>query len=325
MLFSIVSIAFMLYGSLALYANDAAVETAAGGIVLKKEPRISMEKERLAISLSKVTVEYEFLNESDKDITTQVAFPIPEYQYQFEDPAGKRDFSDFSVRIDGKPIKFEKIIRAFADGKDYTDLLTKLGISIETFGNFDANDADEHPKLKNGKFRYDVENLTKSQQTDLMKRGLIDKEGMIPLWKIQKSYYWTQVFPSRKIIRIEHQYKPVAGMRFVPVKEFQKELKDGCIEDSLFSQLKKNHTDGGMGTYIHANWVKYILTTANTWKTPIKSFELIIDKSLFPDYMDKPKFISFCWEGKVEKLDNNRYMARETNFVPSSELTIYFF
>jgi hypothetical protein len=36
-----------------------------------------MEKERLTIGESKVTVEYEFLNDTDKNITTEVAFPIP--------------------------------------------------------------------------------------------------------------------------------------------------------------------------------------------------------------------------------------------------------
>ena len=63
-----------------LSANDSDASVALGGVQLTREPRISMESERLTISLSKITVEYEFLNESDKDITTDVAFPIPPYE-----------------------------------------------------------------------------------------------------------------------------------------------------------------------------------------------------------------------------------------------------
>jgi hypothetical protein len=40
------------------------------------EARISMEKERLTISAAKVTVEYELLNESSRDIATELAFPV---------------------------------------------------------------------------------------------------------------------------------------------------------------------------------------------------------------------------------------------------------
>ena len=44
--------------------NDSAASTAVGGIQLRREQDISMEKERLTISETKVTVEYEFLNQT---------------------------------------------------------------------------------------------------------------------------------------------------------------------------------------------------------------------------------------------------------------------
>lgn len=68
---------------------------------------------------------------------------------------------------------------------------------------------------------------------------------------------------------------------------------------------------------VDARWVKYILTSANTWKTPIRDFELIVDKS-------GADFVSFCWDTKVEKLDDSHVVARATDFVPTKELTIYF-
>src|SRR6266700_2081402 len=48
-------------------ANDGAASLAAGGIQLRKEARISMEKERLSISVRNITVEYEFRNNSKQD------------------------------------------------------------------------------------------------------------------------------------------------------------------------------------------------------------------------------------------------------------------
>ena len=62
-----------------LRADDGAASIAAGGVILmKREPRIVMAKEVLAISPDRILVDYDFRNDSDEDITTEVAFPIPE-------------------------------------------------------------------------------------------------------------------------------------------------------------------------------------------------------------------------------------------------------
>jgi hypothetical protein len=78
-------------------ANDSAASTAAGGIQLRREANISMEKERLTISQDKVKVEYEFLNQTDNDITTEVAFPIPPYTNGVTDAGEPRDLGVFPL------------------------------------------------------------------------------------------------------------------------------------------------------------------------------------------------------------------------------------
>jgi hypothetical protein len=92
-------------GTLAL-GNDGAASTGVGGIQLRREANISMKQERLTISESKVTVEYEFLNDTDKDITTEVAFPIPPYDNKSDDPGGIPSFNDFHLWVDGKELKY---------------------------------------------------------------------------------------------------------------------------------------------------------------------------------------------------------------------------
>jgi len=79
--------------------------------------------------------------------------------------------------------------------------------------------------------------------------------------------------------------------------------------------------------------VKYILTTANTWKGPIHDFELVVEKPA----PEKPVSgqpangrggdysVSFCWDGPVEHPDQTHFIAHKTDFVPSRELTVYFF
>ena len=69
--------------------------------------------------------------------------------------------------------------------------------------------------------------------------------------------------------------------------------------------------------YFKADWVSYILTTANTWQTPIKDFELIVQAK-------KGKLITFCRDGPVHKKENEQYRVHKTDFVREKDLKVYF-
>ena len=75
-------------------------------------------------------------------------------------------------------------------------------------------------------------------------------------------------------------------------------------------------------------WVDYILTTANNWKTPIKDFELLVER---PKGETKRRsrfdtwYVSFCWDGDVSEIDSDHFLARKVNFVPKRELRVFFF
>lgn len=75
--------AFTIWMASPTLANDSAASVGVGGIQLTREARISMEKERLTIGRDKVTVEYEFLNQTSQDITTEVAFSGPALRSDF--------------------------------------------------------------------------------------------------------------------------------------------------------------------------------------------------------------------------------------------------
>jgi len=305
-------------GALAL-GNDGAASSSAGGIQLRHEANISMEKERLTISESKVTVEYEFLNDTDKDITTEVAFPIPPYDNKADNPGGIPSFNDFHLWVDGKELKYNIDVRAKLNGKDYTDLLKTLGVDIASFDG-DYNLMGDPPKGA-------ITKLPKKQVQQLSSLGLVDSAIGTPLWEVVKTYYWTQTFPAHKVLHVRHEYTPMFGYELIHPEDLasnkphpndpQGEVEHVCVDPSL----QKGVADRGMGMA----WVDYILTTANTWKTPIKDFTLVIDRTRSSHVSGVgTQYVSLCWDGPINKPDADHLVAHKTNFIPQKELTIAF-
>lgn len=341
-----------------LSANDSDASVALGGVQLTREPRISMESERLTISLSKITVEYEFLNESDKDITTDVAFPIPPYE-NTERAGGIRDFDDFKLWVDGKELSYEIEAKAFlvkyddqgnkiGNQKDVSATLRRYNIDIPTLGHYTESHDEKTP---------DFERLSPEIKKRLSDLGLVDAEygSSRPEWEVRKTYYWKQTFPAHKILRVRHEYTPGFGFELMGLnsldeasrkKQLDDEkkaggysqtladtalLKDSCLDSSLQRRIfaKENaalkadpeHAYG----YIDSSWVDYILTTANSWKTPIKKFELVVERGQDQHWYDPNwDYASFCWDGPVKQVDAHRYEASATDFVPKKELKVLF-
>lgn len=309
--------ACLIFSIVSAHANDSAVETSVGGLKLRKEHSVLMEKERLFISQEIVRVEYEFRNTTKEAVISEVVFPIPTFRYKFDDTGGRRDFSDFKAWIDGKPINVEKEVRAYAEDQDVTEDLRRAKITIETFGNFDPSDNDN-----------EIMKLNPDVRTNLVKVGALKapkKNNSLdfwPQWNVNIKYHWRQEFPPGVVVRIKHEYRPVAGYTPVQVQSFKKEFKDSCIDTSTFSEVKRRvaktmQKEPLSNNYFGTAWVSYILTTANTWQTPIKDFELLVQG-------EKDELLSFCWEGPVEKTNATQYRARKTDFIPIKDLRIYF-
>ncbi len=106
-------------------------------------------------------------------------------------------------------------------------------------------------------------------------------------------------------------------------------LDESCVDPGLRSQIDRFVSDGGKislgsvpGDAVQAEWVDYILTTANSWKMPIKKFELVVEKAADKDALRHSA--SFCWDGPVTRLDDQHVSAKMTDFVPKKELKILF-
>jgi|HubBroStandDraft_6_1064221.scaffolds.fasta_scaffold199047_2 hypothetical protein len=320
----------------ALHADDGAASVAAGGIVLRKEPRITMQKEVLTIAAAgKVSVDFDFVNETASDVTTTVAFPIPTYSYDKIYDERIPNFPNFQVSVNGAPIAYKTEVRAERNGKDYYALLRSMKIDVEGLaGVFDPD------QFITGRPPVGLYALSQPQRDRLVALRLVDHDEhdhYWPDWKVRKLYYWDQIFPAGATVHIRHEYMPVAGSAQVPVEYFdpkyRAQVKRGteqgekgvavfvdqaCVEPS---EAKKLGQQTGSG-FRFATTVDYILTSANTWKTPIHDFELIVDANGVPP--DGPLPTSFCWNGPVTRLDEHRFSAKLTDFVPSKELSVYF-
>jgi len=308
-----------------LYADDGVASIAAGGIVVMgREPRIVMAKEVLQISMDKVIVDYDFRNDSDEDITTEVAFPIPEYDLDMGNiKPSDQGFNDFRLYVDGLPTHYQVEARAFLKGKEFTQLLKSLHVDIASFGHATSNDNSP-----------DIHKLTAAQRKQLEQAGLIDHDFDGPNWKVQKKYYWKQTFPAHKIVHIKHVYSPQVGSENsikygmaddTTDEDSAKVLKSFCIEGKLHTTLQQiaNSKDKDAPYF----YVDFILTTANTWKTPIEDFTLIVERPHLknPNHPSFADYVSFCWDGPVTKIDSDHFMAHAVNFVPKRELSVGFF
>ena len=304
----------------AILADDGAASIAAGGlIVMRREERIAMAKEVLFISARKVTVDYDFRNDTDADITTEVAFPIPPYSLASDQNPASQGFDDFKLWIEGEPTHFEIEAKAILRGRDYSVLLKSFRIDIASGGNITSNNRS-----------LQLKKLNSTQKARLIKAGLVDNPNSpAALWSVEKKYYWLQTFPAHTTIHIRHEYTPVTGNSnntFWFEESADKEndkiegAKSFCVDPALLKILKP--LSERKGEMLPLFYVDFVLTTANTWKRPIEDFTLVVER---PHGQKSPQtFVSFCWDGPVTKLDGDHFSVHAMDFIPKKELHIGF-
>jgi hypothetical protein len=347
-IFTLAATIFLLLPAVSL-ADDSAVSIAAGGLVARRETRVVMAKEVLKISPTKVTVDYDFRNDSNQDVATEVAFPIPPYSYDFDGPEiASEAFSGFRLIVNGKPVAYQIEAKATLNGKDVTSILASDKIDIPTFGHL--HETADGTVLHTP----DMEHLPKTERERLVRLGLFGTDRPWGTWTVHLQYHWTQTFPVHSTVHIRHEYTPVEGYEMMPrdairkalheppasnQPEWQKASADDvkplagfCPDLALLRGVERGIAESNEDDYAHPHWVDFILTSANTWKQPIEDFTLIVERGRPVDGYGKPieneqNLISFCspQNALVEKLDTDRFQVHLTNFVPKSELRIGFF
>jgi len=320
-------------------ANDGFGGLSATGLQFHKTEQVRMVREDLFLSLDRVEVRYLFHNDGREAVQGEVIFPLPpialnglmesgfaltEQQLAADNPV------DFTLRIDGKAqaVQVERIAvveppyeegRKPAGsydnpGRDVTAILKEHSIPLSL----------AHEQVAAFLARLPQPTLKRLQELQLVE--LFEGEPPLPLWSIMLRYHWPQTFAAGQDLTIEHSYKPAppGGIFIWPADKqafdpYQQQLvRDFCIDESTQRGLiKRLHGPGagemaGTGT---ALFLDYVLTTANTWKGPIGSFHLTIDKGK-PD-----SILSLCIDG-LRKTGPTRFAMEQSNFTPRRDLRL---
>lgn len=298
-------------------ANDSVASMQAGGLVLERTDGITMLSEDLYLSASEVRVTYRFLNHTDEDIETIVAFPMPDIEPGYiSDVGGYLDEPErmlpFITWVDGYPVRTEIEKRAVVGQADVTRRLQDLNVPLNPYGQ-ETLDA--------------LEALPEATRAALEAEGLIDRgppdgenRWAWPAWTLKTTHYWTQYFPRGEHVEIRHIYAPAPGGTTVtvvgnpsldgtPGEEYASRY---CIDDALVNGARRGWASG---LHYSETWLDYVLTTGANWSGPIGDFRLVVDKGS-PDNL-----VSFCAEG-VRRISPTQFEVRHTNYTPTRDLNV---
>lgn len=303
-------------------ANDTMANLGTGGLVFIQTDSVRMVSEDLYVSADEIRVRYEFLNETDTDVETLVAFPMP-------DITGSPDFMvsiptddaqnvfGFESTFAGEPIAATLHQYAFAPNNiEYTGLLRELGLPLAPH----AKQTEEA-----------IAALSEADQLRLFRLGLVIplefdsgqgwQKQYFPGWTLKSTYSWEAVFPAGETVVVEHRYKPSVGgtvaVTFLsepyedydPLAAYQRKY---CVDDSFESTVRKTMTNPEE-TYsapFTESWISYVWSTGANWSGPVGRFHLTIDKGA-PENL-----VSFCWDGEVTKTSPTTFEMEAEDWWP---------
>jgi hypothetical protein len=294
-------------------ANDSEAELAIGGLTLKQSDAISLDSEDLFISQDAVRITYRFTNTSKRDVTTLVAFPLPDLPNRDSDKfmLDYREYLEFRSEIDGNSFPLDYVEQAMRNGLDITKAVRAAGLPV--------NGGSEN-------FSELINAMPHTKRKQLIDDDLISEWGSNgnPIWEAQ----WTlrvsvtrqQTFPAGKTVTVTHQYRPISGGSVAGALEAEyrqevwhkEQVRKYCIEDNWLRTFDKRREKTRGYSEV---WLGYILKSGANWKGSIKDFRLVIDKG------KTQSLVSFCGEG-VKKINDTQFEMRKQNFKPKDDLDI---
>lgn len=329
---------FLLFMAGSALANDGIGQLGVGGLVTYgKSDAVAMRKEVLEISANRISVDYEFVNESNRDVVLPILFPIPGYSATQPSSVYSGQPANFRVLIDGRETGFKTHVSARVDlwgghELDVTDELRRIGLNDRQIAHFPCAFPEQ-----------DVSPFAKTPNTCappilagrlkmLQDRGLVSvgpsEEAAYPVWKAHVTYSWETTFPAGKVVKVHHEYTPftAGGTSGAIVSEEIDDWRQTYCADAAFINKAKDGYRRYQSNPAPTHWaygppgtvVDYILVTANTWKGPIRDFTLRLKKST------PSELISLCFPGNFKRVDPLILSSSIANFVPERDLRIRF-
>jgi hypothetical protein len=310
-------------------ANDSTAELTTGGLTLTRSGDIEMQSEDLYVSPRQIRVGYRFYNASPKDVTTLVAFPMPDIAVadvgtRITLPTGEpQNLLDFSTSVDGVPVEAHLLQKAIGQGGvDRTADLERLKVPLAPHLSSTDKAIAKLPRVVWDELRAlglaDIEEYSAGRS---MRRGRPS-----PRWTLQTTYYWEQTFPAGKEIAIEHRYKPSIGRSAQTMVGDREAMKEAwfkaytskyCIDGGFTAAAERARKSARMqyGAPFSEKRISYRLATGSNWARPIGRFRLVVDKG------HPANLVSFCGEG-ARKIGPTRIEVVKENFSPDQDLHI---
>jgi hypothetical protein len=302
------------------FADDGSAALAAGGIVFTKNTSVRMAREDLYMSPKLVRVRFEFANDTDKDVETVVAFPLPDIDNReyFLTEVGiptenPENFVGFQAWVDGKRIDARIEQTAFIMNRDVTTIVRAAGLPLNVIVTDNSlKQFDEMPEAK---------------RKQLIANGVLADNG-VPLWTVRTKFYWNQRFPAHKTVVIGHSYQPVTGgtSNGESLIDDTAGHADFCFNAATKAQVavlaaakrKAAKNDLGVDSVVSYD-TAYILKTANSWNGSIERFHLTLDK------LKPGNVLSLCWDGALKKTGPTTFEDIRRNFAPERDIHMVVF
>lgn len=264
--------------SLSVYANDTAgTILPTGGVVFEKQDGMKMKVEALYIRPYQIEVNYLFENTTDKDINTQIFFPLPEMPAVEEYLGDESHDYKFKLWINGKSKPYQTHWTITQNDKDITKDVSILFYHPEEV--ITDQELDRRIAMLPEETRKSLQD-NKIVEWDY----LVDwDKGEFPAWIMgdhtawqkQISYSWQQNFPAHKTVSVRHTYTPTAIYNNVGFP-FSECINRESEPYKSFAYIPENENTYSLDHLQARNYLEYILTTANNWQGPIESFNLIV-------------------------------------------------
>ncbi len=305
-------IGFVIACACGAHANDSLAIVAAGGLKFTQTDELQMAREDLYLSPWEVRVAYVFRNLTNHDVTSTVAFPLPdidvaasEAAHVYYRSANDGDIFDFHVEVDGRPIAPIFDAHAYHGQQDVTELLRKHHLTL----------LDEVPRPP----------LGKDAITELTAAGaLLDDDDHHPNWIVKAAYRWEQVFPAGRDIRITHYYRPLLGRFYMGLMDITAPYKinNTYCPDAAFaralSKLPPRPIIGDEPPMWDSTELEYILSTGANWAGPIGHLRLELDKA-------NSDLVSLCPIPGLHLVPKGRsFVADAEQYTPTTDIKVMF-
>ncbi len=309
------------------FADDSEAELAIGGLRFARTDAIQMLSEDLYLSMDQVRIRYVFHNRTRRDVTTLVAFPLPDIapDYYYEPVAipdsGDPNFVRFQTRVDGRPIAMLVDQRARLHGADVTARVRAAGLPLSPIDpHFDAAAAAMNAATRNALLRaHLIEDLNGGDKNQAPQYRA--------LWSLSTTYSRMQTFPAGRDITVEQLYAPIVGgsveslllIGSIPRTDANRRalVAQYCVDEAFERAAQRTAERYGGAERVQERRLAYVLRTGANWAGPILRFHLTVDKGA------PQNLVSLC-APDIRPTSDTRFELNRSNYTPREDLHILF-